>query len=1025
MLKSPTIQTIQNQSQPFFGEDAWDISKGEFGTLDRTGQITQNLSPDKMRARYSTGNSLSSPLSSPKSSLLSQDSPRSLGLTLDTGFLSDDPKFFNEAAPWLPTSAQASAFQKYEARKLSTKRPSKLGLLTPEPLEIPKCVVIAAPAGKNLIADSAPASLARKKRDSDFFASPTSVSALRDPPHTAASSPFVRRTSLTTSYATPLSQVPLSPQLPSSTAQKDQRSYSNGAIDSSQKPKNSGTAREWVETQTTVARQGGPAHPELYIDSPLLEKKARSVAVFLAQQPKSGYLLDWLLKKYESPDDLIKAAGKAFIEVHFSQEVDLLLDHLIQYLDKKLRKNTYKNDAAYIRNPIQTLCQELHDQITQYRVSLPINAFETMDLRREGETFISAHERLRQYQEKVIQTGHDVLACTEGLILYLEQSDSFQVSEEKKPQLVLRLFAGLLFDSLQENQKANQDLSALSEDSLAVKAAVETQQHLKCSHKIATLLEIQPSFDSSSRSLQTTISSVSASSRRSSLSEDLEDLQSISRRDIIEMLRIGLPIDTEDTEGNSLLQIALKHQNYDAAISLFLQNADLSHRNHQFEPIALNQIQISKQAIQKALLESTETKAPDFLNADLISMGEFMQFMLNQPEDFKDQQSLRTLIALNLNLDIQANEYGHGELYSPDKICEEIKAWCLKMIQLKLGASPQGFGFSALLLTHLIKIGLDQIDTPEGVALLDQLFSMDSVSDIAAGQHNDATLTARLHRTFFAKLATHSVGEISPKIGRRRISVEALQLETQLPEEARAVLQNPTAQTNFPTDFRVTLDHVLSTYRQSHSFLLFKKNYRHTLKLLKNTSQEQDLGEILALFHGQSGGWDQHSFKRLLAHSLGIPGLNTLESHQSIDTNTALTYVNQWAFQQLKQKILGPEADQPDLERSRDFLKILMDKGIDYFAKTNGSSKAKAILNPLYQIDTKDLHRLPNLQDINQQVLKRLSAQLSVNHGVHNTSAQPALARAFSQPRFFKTSCTGQALADIAQSVQIAAEIAA
>ncbi len=832
-----------------------------------------------------------------------------------------------------------------------------------------------------------------------------------------SSSPSVRRTSLTATVKSSIIKehhIPLSPQsiaISERAAHPLRKSRSQDEISTHPKPLKIQSVRHWIASQDDAAQEGYPVDPDLFVHPAILSEKARLLAIRLAHRKDDGSKISWLINAHDSPDDLAKEARRILMTDHFFQQREQLLDDLCQQLEAKLAASQTP-DALVSSHLFNNTIQALHDLVSQFKFrtahflhsisggSALLGTAEEIEL---------VHSALRRGHEDIIREAHGQITQIEGLYVLKQALGELEISSEQDMlKALLETFERVSQKTSNKGQHLRESMT--SEEGVFGRISTETHLHLKMANEIGSI----------------------AHSRG-----EAPELLAISERDIIEMIRVNLPVDTEDEQGNSLLQIALSHQHYTKALELFNLGANLGHRNHSFEPIALNQIKISRKSIQmalddyardhslwgkknyheiQALLSQTQNKTDD------ISMGQLMKILLNNPGKHPHHRNMKSLLAIHLGIDIQApQDYGHGALLSHDKICQEIRAWCCQMIQLKLGASSTGFEQSNLLIQELVQLGLDRLDTPEGIALIDQLFSMNSMQEITIEVHNDQNLAYRLNQKFFSKIQTMTAGELEQRIGPKRLSIQSLNLDSHLTERAKAVLQlQPLGgAVVVQTDFRQNLDRALSAYRRDHRFTKFKSNYQATLTLIKSSSQELLLGDVLAIFHSNSGDWTDHAFKKQLAQALNIPGFGT---GQAIQKTQALELIHQWANGLLSQKILGPYSR--ELGRSQVLLDAISQKGLGYFEKFQGNSKAREIFNQLYQLDTQDLQDITgvNSRETDLKIMARLKSKITPASETLSSSRTPALARAFSEPRFLKSSSAAIELARTAALTDIATE---
>ena len=856
-----------------------------------------------------------------------------------------------------------------------------------------------------------------------YFAPPP-LKLKKSSPLARESSLIARRSSLTANLLGVMKEVSceFSPQVPTrQLSQKlkfeDARSHSDNTLPIGILQKETPrihSLREWFDVRKETPTHRGVLDTGLFVDLRDLTQKAHSLALKLARRGDSAALLQWLLNKHASPDRLAFEARRLFVDHEVAKHREELFGRL----------EAQKEAVGKGHLPIETVAEIFHRIIDQFSSELkPAQiALETIGggslLLGNGEDISTVRDLVKSDLDALVLETRRLVIQMEGVAVLCaslgQPSGPVNMEAEGKR---LNYFFQLLSDAKKESEEKGGQIWDLiqSDDSPFRRVSEEVNGHKKHAAQIVSVM----TQESAASSFGVNLDSAS----------NVEVSPLISERDVTEIfLNQGLlSVNEQDDEGNSLLQNALSQEHYGTAVALHDLGANLAHQNHIFEPVALNQIKISRKHLDAALVDYAGDHALlgkknyhellAMLNQETdISMGQMMKVLLVNSGGY-EERSIKTLVAAHLGINVRSDR---GALLNEEDIKRAIQEFCSGMIKLKLGLGKDAFEQAHVLVDELVNFGLENLNKPEGIAVLDQLFSMDSMQDIFAERHSDERLVARIRQEFYLTLSTETAGKLHGNIGvgRKRLSTRDLRLDSKLSERAVEILTSP-PQPDLVNpaafiDFRKKLDSALVQYRRGHCLVKFKSNYQSALQLMKTASHEMPLGDLMAVFHSRAGAWSEQSFKRLLAQELNIPGL---ESGKVLTEKQALVIIDQWARGRLHQRILGGDA--AELVQSRRFLDALLNKGLTYYGQYQGDKKASEILNALYAIDTRDLKISAGINPyiFDSKILERLKVHLKSDESFRSNQSEtrkPELARAFSASRFLfgKTSSAAQDLAE-------------
>lgn len=785
-----------------------------------------------------------------------------------------------------------------------------------------------------------------------------------------------------------------------------------------------------------------PGQDSVLINAEQLKKKGEALALALAarSEPSSADYLDWMLTKYEQPEVFLREARGLLLQQEVAQKrVEILEEFICWCSDMSAAANSldFNGVTRFLQKSISSLEAELVFSPEVYE-----SLYSGSDLNGTGENFDVIPGLVRQAREDLIKEFRSLFCSSEGI--YLAQDMHFRAQD------ILAMPAAAYYESLLSKfyVEAKDKLEAVNkawifnDESPAAKVAEQTELHKRMASELAVLAP-QLGVDISERDLlelhrfaiddKTT---EALPSKLRALSQEPLDSPGIieravsahelgspslseifSPREAFDELDISLNLDadTADTSassqaislsparsparspaqsaassdhdaaeekvsGRSLLKIAVDSGNYRAAFIIRAHGADFV-QDSQGEFPRLHQIRISRELIRNALqdydsdhdnlLRMQNYRELEALLATgrEIQMGDLMKILLcNEGE--MTARSMKTLLAVYLKIPgISLNE---SQNPSTEKMKEMIGNWCAQMIYLKMGIPVSGFSESKTLLELLIKSALKDLNQRENVVVLNNLFSSAGFKALSSGAHTDQNLARNLKEKFAAYLP-QNIGKTAPK---------------------KEVLTNS----------RKILDQVLKSYKENHRFLNFKTNYRRAFNLRKSektASENLPLGDLMAIFYSKSGEFSEHSFKQLLARDLGIPGfgVSDFEVPENQSRAEALDLINQWAHGALIEQILGKDHHFP---RSQLFLDLMIKKALAYLDQPNGLNKARDILNALGALDTLDFRAVgyENSTLTDQKICQFLQSQLNIKPDLKAQDVpQPALARAFSQPR--------------------------
>ncbi len=804
------------------------------------------------------------------------------------------------------------------------------------------------------------------------------------------------------------------------------------------------TMRSQVQAILKAERGLHPDSPDaLMVDLDLLQKKAEHLALALAksEDPGSADYLDWLFTAFKSPDVWLKEVRQLALKQEMARQRVAIFDQLARSLSTFDSAQTSDVITLTLDARLDLVREGLSREISQETYS---NLFMFSDLTGDGESLPMVQAQISQAADRLVDEVRAELVGIErryvtqlALSHSAESAAAFSYNEldSKEPEASqgpLNFYQWHLNNAREKaSEKFEQIVRPVDLQAPAVRFIEETAHHKAMASGLFTLagtlgvsvserdilemhrlvvsprtaqpivLRSQYASDDSSQALSIIDTALAAEGYSSpvsaidsldgiDLSEETVAPNPIVRADAL--LEDALSEDAlsedalEESSGKSLLHLAMEAENYPAAFVMRAHEVDFSQLDRDGHFAKLNMIRISKKKVEAALSAYEQNRAHLVLSqnyqtlqmlldqAGAIRMGELMKvFLVNEGGMGRD--SMKTLLAHHLNipgihLGLSADDFP-GEA-SAKRL---IGKWCQEMIFLKLGVKAQGFEESTGLLNSLIGHALENIEQPENQEMLSALFSMSAFKVITRGDHTDKKLATSLKEKFGAYLSSDQSGlKAGPK-----------------------------------TEVRQSLDQVLEAYKSKHRFSSLKSNYRSALKLKKSErslSENLPLGDLLAIFHSKSGEFAAHSFKRLLAKELAIPGFESDQSYK--DQKQALRLVDDWARKLLIKQILGDLASEaPPGERnplelpSQRLLNLMMDKAFGYFKDFNGAPKAREIFNGLAILDTLDIQAgFKDDQRMDQEISRLLQAQISKRSGFKAQEVrQPALARAFSASR--------------------------
>ena len=786
--------------------------------------------------------------------------------------------------------------------------------------------------------------------------------------------------------------------------------------------------RRRVEEVTRAASLGASSGQDsVLINAEQLKKKGEALALALASssEPASADYLDWILTSYHTPETYLKEAR------------DLLLAR--EVAEKRLEVMTKLNAEMDRDLSFKKITDLLSSRIDAFEVGLKFGwdvsqaLYAGSDLDGSGESLDAITAAVHKARSDLILEFRCLLILFEGSYVASQTLASFGASREDPLAYYERELSKAYVSANLRLQELN-DAWIFNDESPAVKVAEQTELHKRMASELAVLAP-QLGVDISERDLlelhrfaidEKTTEALPSKLR--ALSQEPLDSPSIIERavsahelgsrslsesfsptEVFDELDISLGLDAdtsassqaislsparsparspaqsaassdhdaaeEKVSGRSLLKIAVDSGNYHAAFIIRAHGADFV-QDSQGEFPRLHQIRISRELVQKAL-KDYETDHDNLfrmqnyreLEALLatgreIQMGDLMKILLCNEGEMTGR-SMKTLLAVCLN--IPGISVYSAQNPSPAKMQEMMGHWCAQMIYLKLGIPVSGFSESKALLELLIKSALKDLNQRENVILLNNLFSSAGFKALSRGTHTDQNLAGNLKEKFAAYLP-QDMAKTAPK---------------------KEVL----------TDSRKILDQVLKSYKENHRFLNFKTNYRRAFNLRKSektASENLPLGDLMAIFHSKSGEFSEHSFKRLLAKDLGISGFEVPENQSRAE---ALELIDRWAQGALIEQILGKDHH---FLRSQLFLDLMINKALAYLDQPNGLNKARDILNALGALDTLDFRAVgyENSTLTDQKICQFLQSQLNIKPDLKAQDVpQPALARAFSQPR--------------------------
>jgi len=810
-----------------------------------------------------------------------------------------------------------------------------------------------------------------------------------------------------------------SPSAPTVGASIVGRYWESSSVSHMSKPSRLESVRACV---TAVIQSAKPSSDAIVVDESALIKKGEALARALAAQPNSAEYLDWLLTEYHKPEKYLKEARELLLSREVAEKRLEVMEELTVRMDQGLK---FDEITTLLHWMIGTLEREL-----QFSPDVYGTLYAGSDLNGSGERVEAIRALVKKAREDLISELRDWCALIEGRYISNAALGRFGFPVEEPVSYYKReLTTGYL-----EARAALEGLNQawiFNDESPAAKVAVETEKHRKMASELAALapslgvkiskqdllelhhLAISPNTtqslvlpsrhasDDSSEAALTIIDAAlaadgyqSPSSRRESLaSVDLSEEStpssvSVESRESSEITSQTQEDVSKDSSGKSLLQLAIDAGNYSAAFVIREHGGDFNYLDRDGNVPKLNMIRISRKKVEIALQAYEKNRAHMVLSqnyqelrgfldqAEALRMGDLMKvFLVNEGAMEKD--SMKTLLAHHLNIPGIDIKLSDNEFPSVNGAKEFIRAWCQDMIFLKLGVPAQGFEEASSLLKNLIGNALDNLEQPEYRDMLNTLFSMSALKSLSKKIHTDQNLAKNLREKFGAYLSTDK---------------QAVQARKAGPQTA----------------VRKSLDQVLEAYRSKHRFSSFKSNYRAAAKLRqghKSLSENLPLGDLLAIFHSKSGEFSEHSFKRLLAKELNIPGFESDQIYQ--DQKVALRLIDSWAKNLLTTQLLGelassdgPPGNTKELPSQR-LLNLMMNKAFGYFGEFNGSSKAQEIFNSLAGLDTSDIRAgFPDNARMDQEISRLLQSQLSKRSGVKAQDVrQPVLARAFSAPR--------------------------
>lgn len=801
------------------------------------------------------------------------------------------------------------------------------------------------------------------------------------------------------------------------------------------------TMREQVASIVGAEGKLHPASDALMVNLSALQAKAEALSLALAKSnlPDSADYLDWLLTEFESPDDCLKEVRQLALKQEMAGQTVRILQNLIETMEnlKQVVEISADDVSRALNARLDSCAEELRAKISQetYR-----NAFMFSDLTPAGESFAAVQMRISKAADDLIADLKAKLVNIERR--YVTQSaflespvpsfgesgryNEFQSGEPEVTQGPLGFYQWhLSFSCKQAQEKLDAMIAPVDDASPAVRFIEQTERHRNTArvlalvapslgvtvserdilemHRLvvpagtsqAIVLRSRHVSDDSPQGLRIIDASLDTSIIDTALSADgyPSPVPADGSLDSVD-LSVGTAAPStlsedhfENFSGKSLLQLAIDAGNYPAAFVVREHGGDFCKADRDGNVPKLNMVRISRKKVEIALEAYKKNRAHMVLSlnyqelhglldqAAALRMGDLMKVLLVN-EGGMGKESMKTLVAHYLNIpgiDIGLRD---SEFPSPSRMQKFIKSWCKNMIFLKLGVQAQGFDESSSVLENLLDNAFDHLNQPEYRALLDALFSMSALKAIVGRDHTDKKLAKTLHDKFGAYLTG----------------------------DQRSLKAGP------KTEVRQSLGQVLEVYKSKHGWSSrFKSNYRVAANL-KNGSQSLSenlpLGDVLAIFHSKSGEFAVHSFKRLLAKELGIPGFESDQSYK--DQKQALRLVDNWARALLIKQIFGdlaseapPGGRNPAELSSQRLLNLMMDKAFGYFQDFNGSSKAREIFNGLAALDTSDIQAgFKDDQRMDQEISRLLQFQISKRSGVNAQEVrQPALARAFSVSR--------------------------
>lgn len=711
---------------------------------------------------------------------------------------------------------------------------------------------------------------------------------------------------------------------------------------------------------------GGQSTNSDYVSMESLEHQAENLALFIAKRKGAAQVLEWLLNPHQHIDHLREQATELFFDIDIIGSKMMLLNAILK--EEPAISHDCSSDYAQARARVTKIIDDIRtyqheDENThQYPARDANDAF--------GSDKVTTMTYMDKYREGYQRIASEVMG-------YLRDIDAVGGGD-----LTAKLFAKIRFEFEQSESQLEQ-LSLVRFD-----------------------LEKGPAQFSQGRDLHLDmaqmasghLSSAESTAYGSSVSSTSESpVFQLTPEDIAEFHTVAVGVNTTDNHGNSLIQLALQSKNYEMANMLFKQGANIGHRNDAGVAVSLNQVAVSKHMLSEVIVDYNHDhmefakenikKLRQLIDASgQVSIGEVLKILLFNKGGWGNR-SVKTLLAYHLGVGIDPKN-PLDEAHS----CQYVADWYIEMVKLKLGMQGDDFARSSQFILQLTQYAIERAESEKGRAILDKLFSMDSMDLVAQGRCDDENVFKMLDETFCKTWETH-IGVLKTPIGETISAKRNCFGASTFYDSFKQANSNQAAATDIGIDFRSSLDRAMNIYQQQHLILWFKTNYQNAKTTLKAADHNMQLGGVMRILLSKSGAWDAgRSFKRLLAHSLGVAEMG---GAKRLDNATAQNRVKIWCEVQLRRKLFGPTSAY--LTRSLGYLRNMLRSTFNVMHKPFGEKKAMAILDTLYNLDTRHLHGCDNLDNVMLRFLKsQLEPKEDYACGQKNV---PTLARAFSQPR--------------------------